>query len=118
MTAARLIAVDDSTPVASLEATPCALVIGNFDGVHRGHQTVLREAVTHARSMGLAPCLLTFAPHPAGVVGRVAPPLLTTVERRAELVGELGVARLYVRHFDSSFAAWHPERFARELVAV
>jgi riboflavin kinase/FMN adenylyltransferase len=117
MTAARLIAVDDSTPVEALDALPCALVIGNFDGVHLGHQAVLREAVADARSRGLAPCVLTFAPHPAGVVGRGAPPMLTTIERRADLVGELGVERVYVRRFDLAFAAWDPARFARELVA-
>ncbi|HEX4447457.1 MAG TPA: bifunctional riboflavin kinase/FAD synthetase [Polyangiaceae bacterium] len=116
MTAARLIAVDDTTTVASLDAVPCALVIGNFDGVHLGHQAVLREAVADARARGLSPCVLTFAPHPAGVVGRGAPPLLTTIERRAELVGELGVERMYVRRFDLAFAAWEPARFASELV--
>jgi riboflavin kinase/FMN adenylyltransferase len=116
MTAARLIAVDDTTTVASLDAAPCALVIGNFDGVHLGHQAVLREAVADARARGLSPCVLTFAPHPAGVVGRGAPPMLTTIERRAELVGELGVERMYVRRFDLAFAAWEPARFASELV--
>jgi riboflavin kinase / FMN adenylyltransferase len=85
--------------------------------VHLGHQAVLREAVERARASGLAPCVLTFDPHPAVVVGGGAPPLLTTVERRAELAGELGVERVYVRRFDAEFAAWSPERFARDLVA-
>jgi riboflavin kinase/FMN adenylyltransferase len=117
MTAARLIAVDDATRADSLEATPCVLVIGNFDGVHLGHQAVLREAVAHARAEGVAACLLTFDPHPAGVAGRGAPPLLAPLERRAELAGALGIERMYVRHFDKTFAAWQPERFASELVA-
>jgi riboflavin kinase/FMN adenylyltransferase len=117
MTAARLIAVDDSTPVDALAAEPCVLVVGNFDGMHLGHQAVLREAVAHARAVSVSACVLTFAPHPAGVVGRGAPPLLTTLERRAELAGELGVDRVYVRHFDLAFAAWPPDRFARELVS-
>ena len=62
-------------------------------------------------------CVLTFDPHPAAVVGAGAPALLTTFERRAELVGALGARRLYVRTFDAAFAAWEPEHFARELVA-
>jgi riboflavin kinase/FMN adenylyltransferase len=94
----------------------CAMVVGNFDGVHRGHQAVLIEAVTEARAGGLAAVVLTFDPHPAAVVGRGAPPLLATIERRAELMCALGVDRVYVRKFDAAFAAWSPERFVRELV--
>jgi riboflavin kinase / FMN adenylyltransferase len=117
MPAARLVHVDGITSASALGSTPSVLVVGNFDGVHRGHQAVLRQAVEDARSAGLSPCVLTFDPHPGAVVGRGAPPLLTTIEHRAELVGELGVARMYVRRFDREFAAWSPERFARELVA-
>jgi len=111
---AALVPVDDATPLAPV---PCALVVGNFDGVHRGHQAVLQQAVAEARADGLAPRVLTFDPHPAAVVGTGAPPLLTTLERRAELMGALGVDRVYVRRFDTAFAAWAPERFARDLVA-
>lgn len=117
MVAARLVHIDGTTSASDLGALPCALVVGNFDGVHRGHQTVLREAVQQARAGGLAACVLTFDPHPAAVVGTGVPPLLTTLERRSELMGEIGVQRIYVRRFDTEFAAWSPERFARELVA-
>ncbi len=113
---ARLVPVDGSTSAEELQAPACSLVVGNFDGMHRGHQAVLREAVAHAASNGLAACVLTFDPHPAVVVGGGAPPLLTTFERRAELAGELGVERVYVRRFDAEFAAWSPERFVRDLV--
>jgi riboflavin kinase / FMN adenylyltransferase len=116
MTVARLIAVDDATPVESLAATPCVLVIGNFDGVHLGHQAVLRQALEQARSSGLPASVLTFDPHPAAVVGGGAPQRLTTLERRAELLAGLGIERVYVRRFDTAFAAWQPDRFARDLV--
>ncbi len=110
--------VDDASSVASLQSVPCALVIGNFDGVHRGHQEVLEQAVADARASGrLLACALTFDPHPGEVVGSGAPPLLTSLERRVELMGALGIARVYVRLFDRTFAAWPPERFARDLVA-
>jgi riboflavin kinase / FMN adenylyltransferase len=112
---AHLVAIDDMAPIVADRA--CALVVGNFDGVHRGHQAVLNQVVSDARALHLAPCVLTFDPHPAAVVGPAAPPLLTTLQRRAELVGALGVERAYVRRFDAAFAAWAPERFARELVA-
>lgn len=96
---------------------PSALVIGNFDGVHRGHAMVLREAATLAKARGLVPAVLTFDPHPAAVVGNGAPALLTTVERRAQLIAEQGMAATWVRAFDRAFAAWDPDRFARDLVA-
>jgi riboflavin kinase/FMN adenylyltransferase len=115
---ARLVAIAGDTSAEVIAAVPCSLVVGNFDGVHRGHQAVLREAVEHAAASGLAACVLTFDPHPAAVVGGGAPPLLTTFERRAELAGELGVERMYVRRFDAELAAWSPERFARDLVAA
>ena len=116
MRAAALHRIDDATPPPS--AGPSSLVVGNFDGVHLGHAAVLREAVAvaHARSLGTS--VLTFDPHPAAVVGSGAPPALTTLERRAELVGELGVERMFVRTFDASFASWSPEMFARDLVSA
>jgi riboflavin kinase/FMN adenylyltransferase len=110
---ATLHVLDDGTRAEA----PCALVVGNFDGVHLGHQSVLTEAVAVARARGLSPCVLTFDPHPAAVVGTGAPPMLTTLERRAELMGQLGVERLYVRPFDTAFSSWEPDRFARDLVA-
>jgi riboflavin kinase/FMN adenylyltransferase len=113
---ARLIFIDDATTVDSIGAVPSVLVIGNFDGVHHGHQAVLHQAVDHARSLGIAANVLTFDPHPAGVVGGGAPQRLTTLERRAELVSDLGIERMYVRRFDPAFAAWQPDRFARDLV--
>ncbi len=107
--------IDDDTP-PPVDAVPCALVVGNFDGVHQGHAAVLREAVQLARARGLATSVLTFDPHPASVVGKGAPPLLTTPERRAELMAGLGVEHVWVRRFDAAFAGWSPERFARQLV--
>ncbi|MDP9151105.1 MAG: hypothetical protein M3O36_14340, partial [Myxococcota bacterium] len=81
---ASLVVIDDATRPEALEAPPCTLVVGNFDGVHRGHQAVLGAAAAEARGKGLAACVLTFEPHPAAVVGRGSPPLLTTMDRRAE----------------------------------
>lgn len=62
-------------------------MIGNFDGVHRGHQAVLASAVAEARTLGLEPVVLTFHPHPVVVLGRGVPSVLTTMARRVELMG-------------------------------
>jgi riboflavin kinase/FMN adenylyltransferase len=117
MGAAPLVFVDDATPLRALDTSPSVLVIGNFDGVHRGHRAVLESAVAEARGAGLVAYALTFDPHPSRVVGGDRPPpLLTTLERRAELIGALGISRVFVRRFDATFAAWSPERFVRDLV--
>jgi riboflavin kinase/FMN adenylyltransferase len=118
MTLPRLVRLDGATPPAAVDAEPCALVIGNFDGVHRGHQAVLAEAVALASvGQSLAVHALTFDPHPSGVVGAGAQPLLTTLEDRVELMASAGVQRVYARRFDLAFASWSPQRFAAELVA-
>ncbi len=101
---------------AARPAGPEILIIGNFDGVHRGHQAVLAHAVATARAAGLVPAVLTFDPHPGAVLGRGAPAALTTLRRKSELLREAGVEAVWVRTFDRAFAAWSPERFARELV--
>jgi riboflavin kinase/FMN adenylyltransferase len=93
-----------------------ALVIGNLDGVHLGHQAIVKAAVTVAGVRGLEAAVLTFEPHPAAVVGSSAPPLLTTLERKAELAARLGIQRVFARTFDASFASWTPERFVGDLV--
>ncbi len=91
---------------------PLAVVVGVFDGVHRGHQTLLRTATEAAEGAGATPAALTFHPHPASVFSpsRV-PPMLATVERRAELLRDHGAGAVVVARFDTAFAARTPEEF-------
>jgi len=84
-----------------------AIAIGNFDGVHRGHQEVLREAKD---------AVLTFDPHPAVALGRVAPSILTALPRKIELLERAGVSEVVVQRFDDAFASWSPERFVADLL--
>ncbi len=93
-----------------------AVAIGNFDGVHRGHQEVLREAMGAARAESLPTVVLTFDPHPAVVLGRTPPPMLTTLPRKAALLARLGIDAVLVKTFDVAFATWTPERFVTELL--
>ncbi|MBL8743448.1 MAG: riboflavin biosynthesis protein RibF, partial [Myxococcales bacterium] len=62
------------------------VVIGNFDGVHRGHRAVLQSSAREASDRGLALKVLTFVPHPAEALGRTAPARLTSQPRKRELI--------------------------------
>lgn len=97
---------------------PGALVIiGNFDGVHLGHQAVLDEAARRAGEQGLDPIVLTFDPHPARVLGRTPPALLTRLDRKRELIGRVDASlRVIVERFDRDFAAQSPEAFAERVL--
>jgi len=96
---------------------PSVVVIGNFDGVHRGHQAVLRQAHALATARGLRCVVLTFDPHPSEVLGRGAPPRLTTLERRIELLRENGATDVAVEPFTIELASWTPAQFAEDLLA-
>lgn len=92
------------------------IVIGNFDGVHRGHRAVLESALREADERGLEPKLLTFVPHPAVVLGRSAPALLTRPDRKRELVGRISPKlELIEARFDLTYAGQSPLDFAQHL---
>ncbi len=88
-----------------------AVAIGTFDGVHLGHLRVI-EAV---RAAGLAPTIVTFDPHPRIALG-YAVRLLTTLERRLELLAEAGIEDVLVLEFDLELAQLGPEQFAESVL--
>jgi riboflavin kinase/FMN adenylyltransferase len=92
-----------------LARRPRAVAIGTFDGVHRGHRAVVRAAV----DSGLAPTVVTFDPHPRRVLGGTVE-LLSTLERRLELLAGCGVEDVLVVEFTPDVAALEPEAFARD----
>jgi len=89
-----------------------AVAIGTFDGVHLGHRRVIEEA----RATGLAVRVLTFHPHPRVVLGNFVE-LISSLERRLELLAELGVAETTVLDFTLDVAQQEPEEFASEHLA-
>src|SRR5665647_3156000 len=88
---------------------PCALSIGNFDGVHFGHRRILRRVKEIAAERGWKASVLTFDPHPTRVVapGRT-PPLLTSPERRAALMREEGIEHVLILPFTRELAVLTP----------
>jgi len=91
-----------------------AVTVGNFDGVHRGHQALVAVAVRDAREMGGTAVALTFDPHPSRVLSPDrGPSALMTVPQKAEVLAELGVDRLAVLPFTLELSHESPEAFAR-----
>ena len=90
------------------------LAMGKFDGVHRGHQQVLREAVALAKKKGVASVALTFDRNPAAVIDpHAAPQVLTPLERKRALIEGLGVDRLVVWAFTEALMQMEPEDFLK-----
>ncbi len=102
---------------AAAELGPCALTIGNFDGVHLGHRRILETAVARARRHDWRAAALTFDPHPARVVAPDrAPELMTTIEQRLELFAALGVDAVVIMPFTPELARLSPEEFVRDVL--
>ena len=91
-----------------------ALAIGNFDGVHLGHQALFGVARRDARG---PVCALTFEPHPARLLApQYAPPLICELPRKRELLEACGVAELVEQPFDAAFMASAPAQFVEQLI--
>lgn len=95
-----------------LTSEPRAVAIGTFDGVHLGHRAVIRAAV----DAGLRPTVVTFDPHPRIVFGHQVE-LISTLERRLELLADCGVEDVLVVEFNVETAALSAEDFARGVLA-
>jgi riboflavin kinase/FMN adenylyltransferase len=100
----------------------CALTIGNFDGVHRGHQAMLALLTNEARHRSLPACVLTFEPHPrdhfAARSGRpeLAPPRIATLRDKLAELERCGIDEVIVARFDERFAAQSPQAFIDDVL--
>jgi riboflavin kinase/FMN adenylyltransferase len=99
-------------------AAPVALTIGNFDGVHLGHQAMLAELKRAASRLGLPACVLTFEPHPREFFAPDrAPTRLTSLREKLELLAQHGIGRAHVCRFNYRFAQTTPEDFVERIIA-
>jgi riboflavin kinase/FMN adenylyltransferase len=95
----------------------CALTIGNFDGVHRGHRALVERVRAKARELHLTSCVLTFEPHPREFFARdAAPARLTRLRDKLALLDEIGVGRVHVARFDRRFAALSAQSFVDDVL--
>jgi len=99
----------------NLEHRGCVVALGNFDGVHLGHQAVILTAKGIAESLGKAHAVMTFEPHPRTLFHPGQPPFrLTPFRVKAHLIETLGIDLLYQQHFDKDFAAITALQFVAE----
>jgi riboflavin kinase/FMN adenylyltransferase len=102
-------------PVANW--TPCALTIGNFDGVHRGHQALLKKLVTTAKAQNLQSCVMTFEPHPIEYFApEKAPSRILSLRDKLEALAKVGIDQVLVVHFNQHFASLSPEEFVKTIL--
>lgn len=95
----------------------CALTIGNFDGVHRGHRALIDRVSAKAREAKLTSCVLTFEPHPREFFAAdAAPARLTRLRDKLELMAQAGLEQVHVARFDARFAALPAERFITDVL--
>ena len=93
------------------------VAIGNFDGVHRGHAHIFQQARQLAAGLGGEAVVLTFEPHPARLLApSYAPPLITPLPRKLELIAGQGIDATVVEPFDHAFAAQSAEEFVRAVL--
>lgn len=113
-----LIRIDRLEQLAAVDE-PLHLALGVFDGVHMGHQAVIKRAVDAAAGGGGKSFVITFSPHPIRVIAPEKAPtaLLATLDEKVAVIKELGVDGLLVIHFDMMFASIAAEEFVRKLCA-
>ena len=106
----------------SLEELPASLLrtvltVGNFDGIHLGHQRIIAHVVNRSRQVAATALAVTFDPHPAKVlIPKQAPPLLTTLAQRLDLLAQLGLDAVLVIAFSPELSRLTPREFISEIV--
>lgn len=103
--------------IPSLLQPPTALAIGNFDGMHLGHQALLNQLMQTAQAKKLIPAVMTFEPHPREFfTPETAPARLRSLREKLEYLTELGVARVYIMKFNRKFAGISAQAFMQNIL--
>lgn len=109
--------VRDLAGISDKDVPRSAVALGSFDGVHLGHQEILRRCAIYARHIGVRSVAFTFDRHPLQVIRpQLAPPQLTDIEDKLALIGRTGVEIAVVANFDEALARATPEEFVREVL--
>lgn len=101
----------------SYPKTPSVITIGTFDGVHLGHQKIIKKLLSVAKEKGLQSVILTFFPHPRMVLqSAVEIKLLNTIEERQEILSHLGLDHLVIKEFTEEFSKLSAEQYVKDIL--
>ncbi|MDI6785836.1 MAG: bifunctional riboflavin kinase/FAD synthetase [bacterium] len=92
------------------------ITAGVFDGVHYGHQNIIKEVVKESNSKNLISAVLTFYPHPLQIITKSAPRLISSLDERIKLLKELGVSKVLLVNFNQEIANLSPEDFVSQIL--
>lgn len=92
------------------------ITIGVFDGVHLGHQNIVKEVVKEGNSRNLISAVITFYPHPLQIISKSSPKLITSLDERIKLIKELSVNKVLVVNFNQKIATLSPEDFVSQIL--
>ena len=93
------------------------VALGNFDGIHLGHQALIKETIRKAKSLGGTPVLFTFYPHPIKVIKHTNEPfLIQTFKEKAKIIESLGIETIICARFTKEFASLEPEYFIKRIL--
>lgn len=93
-----------------------AVALGNFDGIHRGHQDLIESMVLNAKIMGLKPSLLLFKSHTKATLDKDSPKCITNIEQKIEISKDLGVEIIYFIEFDENLMKLSPHNFIKSIL--
>lgn len=97
--------------------TRCVATIGNFDGMHVGHQQIVRGVIQRARELNCPSVMVTFHPHPLAIVAPARlPPQILTLAQKEEILAEMGLDALLIIPFTPEFSRWPAEKFIHEFM--
>ena len=117
MSIAVLRSLADWSARFGMESRPSVVAIGNFDGIHLGHQKILKEVVQKARNKGSLAAAVTFDPHPLCVLRPAdAPALISTLDQRIAMMDALGLDAILVLNFDLELSRLSPEEFVQKIL--
>lgn len=103
--------------IPTMRQQPCALAIGNFDGMHLGHQALLKKLTETAKALNLTSAVMTFEPHPREFFApESAPPRLSSLREKLEHFADAGVDNTYVCRFNRRFAKVTPQEFMQNIL--
>ena len=100
----------------ALSSHPCILTLGTFDGIHKGHRTIISKLTSESKKHDLKSIILTFFPHPRNIVSSKKIKSISTIDEKIEIFSELDLDELIIQNFNKSFSEMGAEEFIKLLV--